>query len=360
MTACFVDTARFLENPSLGERVRYGVHSTVQWFANFVEFFHRRENARTLCVSGQAGDLIGALPLELQQARGTRFWNLRRLVPLGHGISDFHPVLCQSGREVEVARALAGWFRRNPNRWDSLNLDLIPESSSGWREFVEEMKTAGFSPRVTHERSFYKINTDADWKAYEKIFLHPKLADLRNRKNRLARDGIQAEVKLVERDIINFLDGFLSTYRQRRQAAHQPNVFDTHPAMRPFLEAVIRDYETRGWVRLSLLVSGETILAYQLDWIHNGVWYHYMPAFRERFAEYSPGKILLYETIKMAFADPSIHEFNFMRGESTYKTQFASESESFISITLENPHSLRLKATRLASKLTDWRDRLRT
>lgn len=346
--------------PDLMFHLKYGVHSTNTWFYAFVENFDRQKRALILDVTDKAtSEWLGTLPLDVEIMGGTHYWSHRRLVTLGKGISDFFPIPCQMGKERDVSLGLIDWLDRHSVNWDLLHLDLIPESSAGWREFVDALNGSGFSPQVTKERRFYKIDTDASWDEYEINFLHPKLADLRNRKNRMTRAGIQPEVRLVERGILAHFENFLSLYRQRRETSRQPNVFETYPAMQSFLEAVIRDYEKRGWVRLSMLLSGETVMAYQLDWLHNGVWYHYMPAFDEHFAEYSPGKMLLYETIKMAFADPNIHEFNFMRGESTYKTQFANQSEAFISIDMENPRSLRLKATRLATHLVDWRDRIR-
>jgi hypothetical protein len=69
--------------------------------------------------------------------------------------------------------------------------------------------------------------------------------------------------------------------------------------------------------------------------------------------------MLLYETIKQAFEDPEIVEFNFMRGESSYKTQFTDRSEHFVSLQVTNPRSLRRRGTQIASQLTNLRDTIR-
>jgi hypothetical protein len=300
----------------------------------------------------------GFLPLQRKVVNGTHFWNHRGWTTPTEGLSDFYPFLVMRGQESETMFALAEWLRKNLFSWEFLHLDLIPKSSVGWQEFVGALEELGFSPEVSSRRNFYKIDTNAEWDVYDKCYLHPKLADLRNRRNRLLRAGLKTEVKTIEHDISRYLDGLIETYQQRRRTTEQPSVFDLFPSMKDFLGKVIYKYEQHGWVRLSILISGETILAYQLDWIHNNIWYHYMPAFDETFAMFSPGKILLYETIKMAFADPNIHEFNFMRGQSAYKTQFANQSEPFVSIRVDNPWSFRLRATRQASKLANWRDRI--
>ena len=112
-------------------------------------------------------------------------------------------------------------------------------------------------------------------------------------------------------------------------------------------------------MQLSILRGNEEIWAYQLDWIDKGIWYHYMPAFNQSYERYSPGKILLYETIREAFARPDIHEFNFMRGQSAYKSQFAWNTERFITIKVENHRSWRTRAVQLASRVVGIRIGLR-
>ena len=131
--------------------------------------------------------------------------------------------------------------------------------------------------------------------------------------------------------------------------------------MKQFVREVVAKYEDRGNVILSLLVEEklQDVLAYQLDWVFQGIRYHWKPTFNEKYSEYSPSKILLLETIRQCFQDPSIREFNFMRGESQYKNQFANHQEPFVSISVTNHRSVRLKGQNIAKLLAGLRSTLK-
>jgi len=348
-----------LELESLSESNRYRIHMNPDWLAGYVECFQRQNSAFLLEARDTGtGKLVGALPLEIQAVLNERGWKMRQLVPLAGGQSDFSLFLCLPGYEKEYARGIVHWLVQHRQEWESLRMNVIPQSSRGWTEFVQALKDFGFSSKVSQDRFFYKVNTDGRWEDYEKGFLHRRLDTLRNLMNQLKRDYGEIQARILETGIEDHLDSLMAWYRQRRMAIGQKDAFGVYPEKLGFLKSVIRNFEPNRLVRLSVLTAGKEVLAYQLDWIDQGIWYYYMPAFHERFAKYSPSKILLFETMRMAFSDPAIHEFNFMRGEETYKAQFANETEAFISIRVSNPWSFRFKAAALFSRLAALRDRI--
>jgi CelD/BcsL family acetyltransferase involved in cellulose biosynthesis len=350
---------RLLELEGLSESTRYRIHVTSDWLARYIEYFQTHNSAFLLEIRDMASEkLVGALPLEIQEVRNERGWKIRQLGPLAGGQSDFIPFLCLPGREKEFARGIVDWLAGHRQGWDSLRMNVIPQSSAGWAEFVQALGGAGFSPKVSQDRFFYKVDTDGRWEDYEKNFLHRRMDTVRNLTNQLTRDCGGKEVRILERGIGDHLDELMAWYRQRRKATEQKDAFENYPEKLGFLRSVIRDYEPKGRARLSMLLGGGEVLAYQLDWVDRGIWYYYMPAFNERFAKYSPSKILLYETMRMAFDDPKIHEFNFMRGEEPYKAQFANAKEAFISIRVSNPRSFRSTAIAFLSRLAALRDRI--
>jgi CelD/BcsL family acetyltransferase involved in cellulose biosynthesis len=343
---------RLAELESLIECTRYGVHMHSAWLADYIECFGRMDSAFILETrDSDSGELAGALPLEIQEVRDERGGKTRQLVPLCGGHSDFGPILSRPGCESEVARRNAGWLAQHRREWDSLRMNVIPQSSGGWSEFADALRQSGFSPKVSQERFFYKVNTEGRWEDYDKIFLHRRLDTVRNLMNQLARDHGPFETRILEHGIEDHIREFMAWYRQRRETTGQKDAFGVYPEKMSFLETVLRDFESKGIARLSMLACGDHVLAYQLDWVDRGIWYYYMPAFDERYAKYSPSKILLLETMKIAFADPAIHEFNFMRGEESYKAQFANEKEPFVSIRVQNPRPLHLRAAAFISRL---------
>lgn len=336
----------------------YPIHLFPDWLTGYIEHISSNSNVRPLFIEARSGEeIIGVLPLEIKKYRGTRFFSMRRLQPLGTGPSDFFDIPCVPGKEQEAAEGISMWLSSHSQSWDSLTLDLIPESSPSWHPLLNELKHDHYSPIINQDRFFYKINTDTSWEEYNQA-LHKHTHDLRNRLNRVDKEGIQLHVEYIHSNILNFWDGFFNNYGKRRSVRDQVNSFENLQGMKKFIQTVVQNFERTEKVQLSLLYGNDDIWAYQLDWIEKGIWYHYMPTFDQKFERYSPGKILLYKSIQEAFNRPEIHEFNFMRGQSPYKSQFAWDTEKYICIMVENHKSIRNKALWVASKITDFRDRI--
>lgn len=364
LTCSVVPTAQIAgvlqEADTLTSTLPYTVHQTSDWYLAYINSLNLRDNVHILQVRDARNGLVGILPLEIRYKRGTRFWSLRDFVPLSRGPQDFFYFLARQGMEAAAARALATWFLEHFQAWETINLDYIPEKSLGWEAFCEGLSTNGISVQVTRERCFFLIDTTQGWAEYDRDFLHSRLADLRNRRNRLVKQGCSIQVVSLKTGIGAYLDDLFAHYDARRAVLGQQSA-SASTEVKDFIRQIVAEREQRGGVILSLLqeeTSGD-ILAYQLDWLHQGVRFHWHPTFNPQYAQYSPGKMLLYETIKQAFEDPEIVEFNFMRGESNYKTQFTDQSERFVSLQLTNPRSLRRRGTQIASQLTNLRDTIR-
>ena len=347
------------ELEGLETAIRYRIHMNTDWLARYVECFRREQTAFILAIRDpESKALVGALPLEIQEVANEQGLKIRQLIPLAGVQSDFGSLLCLPGCERECADRIAFWLADSRQEWDSLRMNILPQSSAGWAELAQALVAAGFSPKVSRDRFFYKVNTDGRWADYEKRFLHRRMDTVRNLINQLTRDSGGMKVERLERGIEDHLGELMGWYRQRRKDAAQKDAFAMYPEKLAFLKSVLGDFESKGLARLSILKAGERVAAYQLDWIDRGIWYYYMPAFNEEFARYSPSKILLYETLRMAFDDPDVHEFNFMRGEESYKAQFADETEAYVSIRVVNPASARARASTLFSRLRALRKRL--
>lgn len=357
-----LDGHRFSEIASeldtLAQQITHTVHQRADWYQAYADAIGLQNRARILHVYNSVStQTIGFFPFQLDLYRGTRFWSMRKLVPLAQGPSDFVNLLIEPQRTVEFAESIACWLQKNNRLWEQLQLSYIPESSAGWQELCEALKRKGFFVSISRERCFYKIDTTQNWDEYYSSYLHKKLADMRNRRNRLKKDGIETQIVTVTQGIERYLPHLFETYHKRRQELNQ-NYATSSPVMRQFLTKAIQQYERSENVLLSLLQTTSGVpMAYQLDWLCDGVRYHYKPAFDRQFEQYSPSKILLFETIKECFEHPDIREFNFMRGESSYKTQFTDQSEGYISLSVVNPWSLRHRGTVLASHLVRLRER---
>lgn len=332
----------------LSANTPYTVHQHPGWYQAYIDAF----NPHVICLavrSRQNGTPLGLLPLQLEEFRGTRFWNLRRLVPLAHGPSDFVNLLVEPSKEEVFANAVAEWLGHNHQAWESLFLPYIPASSPAWQPLVRALEARGLQPEVDISHGFWEVDTSGDWDVYFANFIRKHNQDLLKDIRRLHREGRYPHVISVRKGIVQYLPQLLPLYRQRRKTLGQGFKYED-PRQLQFLTQAICTFETEGAVELSLLVGGDgSIWAYQLDWLDKGVRYHWMHAYNERLSKYSPGKLLLYELLQKSFYNPAIRRCNFMRGEAGYKKKLANMRQEYVYIKAVNPRSLRAHVTRVAS-----------
>jgi CelD/BcsL family acetyltransferase involved in cellulose biosynthesis len=335
----------------------YPIHLQLDWISSYITSFQATDKIKLLSVvSLNQTEILGFLPLEVRKRRGTSFFSIRHFVPLASGPSDFFDIPCRTGFEKQVTDALVNWFIKHRHNWERLILNLIPESSCSWQPFVDALRTRGLSPLVTDNRKFYYIDTRQTWNSYEENYFYSKNRDLRKDLRRIERDGKQIRLVEIRSGLVQYLPLLFSYYGVRRIQKKQADVFEA-PEWRNFLTEVIQKFETERRVSLNLLLDqNNEIWAHQLDWLLNGVRYHYFHSINEKFRAYSPGKVLLYMILKKSFEDPEIRQCNFMRGESPYKENFANQSENYITIEVHNPKSYRNKLLSLAKKVADFRD----
>ena len=78
-----------------------------------------------------------------------------------------------------------------------------------------------------------------------------------------------------------------------------------------------------GSLYLAWLTCGEAIVACHMGFVRDGVLHLYHTTYDAEYGAFSPGNIMMIETIKWAI-DQKLRELDFMRGDESYKQRFAS------------------------------------
>jgi hypothetical protein len=325
----------------------YNIHNTTIWFKAFIDCFNIKQSQ--LFTIEKNGNILN---LYVRTKRFNPFVQTKILAPLAHGANDFFLLGTNPGSIAETAAYYTDELVHKKQKWDQLLLTEVPGNDFFISHLIENLAKKGFEIEHSEPRSFYHIDLTKNWDEHYKSHIHKKTLDLRTRINKLKREGFSYEVETLTKNISPYLDLILEFYRERRQHTGQPNAFSNlqHAQM---LKQIIPEYEKHGWMKLSILKGSDgNDWAYQLDFVKDGIQYHYAPTFDMKYAAYSPSKILLLETIKQGFANPGLHEFNFMRGESDYKKQFAYAKTPFVNIVVNNPDSKRSKIYNAYNKLS--------
>lgn len=337
---CFWNDFDFITN----QYIVHNVQMNSKWLKSYIVNY-LKPTAIFIMAAFYDNKLVGCMPLQIEKQRGTRFWNLRVLKILGNGPTDFYDIPVVKGFEKEVTYLFVDFLSKN-SKWDKLHINNISTNSLAYDCFKKSLKETGLIFKENTPNGYFWVDTtNMTWEEYEDNIFKTNNKDLLKSERRLMSDGLEIFVKTYKKDIYSHLEMNLGLYEQRRSTQGQKNSYVT-AERRNFLKMAIELYEKENSVELSLLHDNlNNILAFQLDWIVNGVRYHWNHAYNEKYKRYSPGKLLLRLLMEKSFKDPNIYSCNHMRGLAKYKSKLVDNQEYLGQIIMINPKSIRYKLT---------------
>ncbi len=333
---------------------RHLVQSTIEWISCYNEFYLKPDDSKEPVFLSFYDDekYYGFLNLQSYIKKTSRLINKCNLEILGRGPTDFFYPMVLHNYEEKVAEEFAEWLYDNKNDWDELTFSELPENWNGIDRFTTKISAKKFKISIAKTSGFYYVDTTQDWETYFNTFLLPKNKDLFKDLRGIERNGIVLELESHRKNVYEKLEQVIHLYARRRDSLNQVNSYD-NSARRDFVRDITKKYEKNGWVELSFLKDQyQNIWAFQLDWIFNGIRYHWNHAYNEDFKKYSPGKILLYKLMERAFHCSAEIECNHMRGLSGYKNKLADKKSNLLQIHVNNPYSKRNQIANLYFRLS--------
>lgn len=248
---------------------------------------------------------------------------------------------------------MATWFVRNADSWDQIILNLIPEGSNTPSLLAAQLGADGFVVDVTERDCYLTLDTSG---SYDEYLSRLGSAKRRYFRKRLVNIEERLKIEHLAEGTAGYFQDFLEAYRGRRLDIGQSDPFGRMEPLAEFIKAIIPQYEAHGWLTLSMITLDGHVAAYCYCLKYEGVLSYYMPAFRDEYKGHAPGMLLVMALIRKAFETPSIVEFNFGRGDQRYKCWFKPSASRYLSISINNSHSLRMRSLRAIKWLRRLRD----
>jgi len=271
----------------------------------------RRMEPRFLVAT--AGDCIVFLPMVLWR-RNWKSAFQRLLIPVGHSDYDYHDPIIVGTPSPDFWQAF--WYELSREicqrtvEYDKVELTGIHQSQVGLVEFVEEADAcpwcdlSGFTDAETFLRSLKKSLR----------------SDIRRKERRMSEVGrivyqvFRTEDHSAANEALN--DLLFAHTRRWPQSFKAPGLHFN----------LVKYGLSAGLLHFSSLKVGEEVAAWHLGFIDGSRYYYYMPAYDERYAKFSPGKILLFYCTIDAI-DRGLKVFDHLRGEENYKAGWTDQAD---------------------------------
>lgn len=263
----------------------------------------------------QDGGLAGAALLAAWHRRG-----FTEIVVLGHRASDEVRLAARSEAAAEalaagIVRALG--TIRGPWR---LRIEQIPQDDPVARRVALALPGSARSPG-----DGAPMTRLGDTRTLEAHLSRNARGEYRRRWNRLRRAGIDAEVARTRDagEVGRLLPEMAEVRRARDLQLGRPSDVDD-PVEGAFWRGVLVDLAERGEVELTTLRFDGALAAYVVGLLDGPAYRMWDTRFDPRFADYSPGRLAVYESLAGALADERFTGYDWMRGVEPYKLQAAT------------------------------------
>jgi len=282
--------------------------------------------------------VIGLFPLMYRDEKRKGLLPYRRVRFLGSLNTDFNVVLAEAKDVEQVITAALDWLFSGSFRWELMILDDLPDDSPV-PGIIQSRLDAISADYEKHEGKYYYVDLDRPW---EEAWLEMSKKFVRRNTN-LARNRItkagQWEVainpdlptkRLIEQAAIMHKD---------RQSELERESFYSSPESARFVERIIdRNREMGRFCSYWLKLEGSPI-AYMFGFEQDNVFYAWNMAFDPQHSNLFPSKLLMLEIIKDCHAR-GLKEFNFMRGETEYKSKWTKHHRINHRFKIKNKKSL--------------------
>jgi CelD/BcsL family acetyltransferase involved in cellulose biosynthesis len=276
---------------ALAERTSITPMARHEWFLAAADAFTWRELAVFL-VRDEAGALRGAAPFAV-----TRSGPFERLTWLSWEMGEPQALLYDDPRALDVL-------------WRSIRAARLPVVARRLTPRGDEMEVLTRSPRrqglssVRHGSSrTAAAPVGGDWSAYEAAMSGNSRSEMRRKRRGLEKHGevafraVSPDPASVEACLAELLRVEASGWKSREKSAI---------IFRPELERFLRDYTRRaaqlGSLRFFFLsLNGENIAAQLLVETGGRLW-QFKIGYDERWARYSPGRLLMFDILRWANA----------------------------------------------------------
>ena len=291
-----------------------------EWIDSCIRHFCNSDKLLVLNVFNDKR-LIGIAPLIIRRYKNYGF-PMRSVCFIGTEMSDRMDFIIDGDRENVVA-LIMGYLVKMRKDWDAIDLREISEDTGTMKivkEWVEKkkIKTILGTPKKSFFIGFNE-NRELLLQKFSKRF-KKKFRYINNKLTNLKLDFEGCVENNGRKDKL-FSDMCLIEEKSWKGRAGL-GIFSKE-VKRNFHMEIFERFSRNKWVNVSILILNEKPIAYTYNYLYCQTLYSYNHAFDETYSDISPGTMLMLWTLK-DFTSRDISEFDFVKGEESYKARFTN------------------------------------
>ncbi len=289
-------------------------------------------------VEDEFGRPIGIAPF--YRAGGMVRGRIVRLLGSGEVCSEYQTLLAQSGREVEVAAAIANWFDSPAaGEWDELVLSAVAQADPAVGALAAEFSRREFGVHQRRGMCCWRTALAADWEQ----FLRGLSSSRRARVRQLTRkyfDTGRVAVRCASQ-CQSWEEGFrilVDLHQRRRRSLGQAGCFASG-RFAGFHAEICRKFHAAGVLRLLWTELDGRPVAAEYAFTGGETVYYYQTGLDPAARDHDPGWLGMIGSLTRAI-DEGHRWFDFLRGEEPYKVSWGAAPQVTVETRIVARHGL--------------------
>lgn len=294
------------------------IFQTYEWFDAWWSVFGARHEL-FLLILRKGSRAIGFAPFMVRRVLP----GVRQLEFIGTGNADYLDVVLPTD-EAEGARALCAFLRAHSREWRRAWLANVPEQSRSLHHLKASGLDAGLYFVEEVRAPCPALRIAGNEKSVERLL---RKYSIRRPMNWFSRRGV-VRLRRIDSlaEITEKLPIFFDQHVQRWRSTRNGSLFE-NPQQRLFYTALADRMRDTPWLQFSTVELNNEPIAFHFGFDYAGTVTWYKPSFEARWAEHSPGLLLIERLIDDALKRGRA-EVDFTVGDELFKRRFANRQEA--------------------------------
>ncbi len=284
---------------------------------------YKTDKELTIILVEQDGKIIGIAPLYAAYGRVLSITKKKQVEIIGgHGAFfenlDF---IVERGCEEMVLREIISFlFSKDFPKWDIIFLSAIRETSVVMPLFQSLLKEKRIHNSAVNTRESLIVQLPDTFENYVGAMSKNTRNGVKYSVRKFEKlSDIKLEVVQHNADIQSVFDDFVQIHQKRQSVLGKEGSFRvTRKAYNTFHKRIVDLIEPLGWLYFVFLKQGKTNVAAYYNFLYHNKMSSYAIGLNPDFAQYSPGKVLMYKLIEQLYTT-HIRCYDFLRGTDEYK-----------------------------------------